>query len=270
VAVTWLARALGRFSRRTGAGGPTEGRLIYAIGDVHGRYDLMTDLLARIVRDGAARAAGRRPLVIFCGDYVDRGPDSARVMEALTWLQRREDVEVRLLKGNHEQALMSFIDAPEKAGPWLRFGGDATLAAYGVAPPEAEDDPARMRAARDALLERMPSSHLRLIEQMELMFVIGDYAFVHAGIEPGVALADQTEDQLLWIRDGFIGDEGPFEKVIVHGHTWTDGRPALLPHRIGLDTGAYATGVLTAVRFDGEDMAVLQVRDPALELTATA
>jgi serine/threonine protein phosphatase 1 len=233
---------------------------------VHGRYVLMTDLLARILRDGAARAAGRRPLVIFCGDYVDRGPDSARVMEALTWLQRREDIEVRLLKGNHEQALMAFIEAPERAEPWLSFGGDATLASYGVEPPDTADDPVRMRAARDALLERMPSSHLRLIDQMELMFVIGDYAFVHAGIEPGVPLSEQTEANLLWIRDAFVGDEGPFEKVIVHGHTWTDSRPAILPHRIGLDTGAYATGVLTAIRFDGEDMAVLQVRDPALAL----
>ena len=266
MAVTWLSRALGRFAKPKAEG--TEGRLIYAIGDVHGCYDLMTDLLARILRDGAARAGGRRPLVIFCGDYVDRGPDSARVMEALTWMQRRDDVEVRLLKGNHEQALMSFIEAPEKAGPWLQYGGGATLASYGVQPPQADDDPVQMRAARDALLERMPSSHLRLIEHMELMFVIGDYAFVHAGIEPGTALSEQTEDNLLWIRDGFIGDDGPFEKVIVHGHTWADSRPAILPHRIGLDTGAYATGVLTAVRLDGEDVAVLQVRAPVLETAA--
>jgi serine/threonine protein phosphatase 1 len=264
--VTWLARALGRFAKRGGEG--TEGRLIYAVGDVHGRYDLLIDLVARIVRDAAARAQGRRPLAIFCGDYIDRGPDSARVMEALTWLQRREDIELRLLKGNHEQALMGFIEAPENGAAWLQYGGDATLASYGVRPPEDGADPLQMRAARDALLERMPSSHLRLIEQMELMFVIGDYAFVHAGVEPGVALSEQTEDSLLWIREAFIRDEGPFEKVIVHGHTWADSRPALLPHRIGLDTGAYATGVLTAVRFDGEDMAVLQVRDTAPAVTA--
>ncbi len=119
---------------------PTVGeRLIYAVGDIHGRYDLMKALLARIAADARERARGRRPLIIFCGDYVDRGNDSNMVLEALVWLQSRQDVEVEMLKGNHEQALLAFLEAPASGRLWVRNGGDATLAAYGVAAPAPED-----------------------------------------------------------------------------------------------------------------------------------
>jgi serine/threonine protein phosphatase 1 len=244
--------------RRSGAD-PTAGELIYAVGDVHGRYDLLKQLLALILEDWTDRAPERRPLLIFCGDYVDRGPDSAAVLEALIWLQQRSDIRACFLKGNHEGALMRFLDNPADCAGWLRFGGIETLRSYGVVAP-APDDHAACFRARDLLLQRMPSSHLRFLERLELMLVVGDYAFVHAGVQPGVDLKDQREEDLLWIRKEFLDDQGPFEKIIVHGHSWTGDRPQVLPHRIGLDTGAYSTGVLTAVRLDGDKIGLLQTR----------
>ncbi|MCR5878159.1 metallophosphoesterase family protein [Phenylobacterium sp. J367] len=238
----------------------TGGALVYAVGDVHGCYDLMKALLADIAGDYAARADGRRPILVFLGDYVDRGAQSPKVLEALLWLRRRPDIEVRLLRGNHEQALLDFLEAPERGGGWLAYGGAETLIAYGVEPPE---HPAAFARARDALLAAMPAAHLWLLQRLELMVTVGDYAFVHAGIRPGQPLAAQAEADLLWIRGPFLEAAGPHEKVIVHGHTWLDARPQLQDCRIGVDTGAFATGVLTAVRLDGEDRAVLQARAAA-------
>lgn len=236
-----------------------EGELVYAVGDVHGCYEQMKALLARIAADSAARARGRRPILIFLGDYVDRGPESAKVVEALIWLKRRPDLEVRLLKGNHEQAMLDFLDAPEANRAWLRWGGAETLRAYGVEPPASDEDPLAVTRARDELLARMPAGHLLLMQRLELMVAVGDYAFVHAGVRPGAPLAQQTEQDLLWIREGFLDAPGPFEKVIVHGHTWLDEKPRLSEHRLALDTGCYRTGVLTALRLDGLEREVLQV-----------
>ena len=237
----------------------TAGELIYAVGDVHGRHDLLVALLALIVRDWQARAPGQRPLLVFCGDYVDRGPRSAEVIDALIALQGRDDMRTVFLKGNHEQALMRFLDDPTQSAKWLRVGGVETLASYGVRAPRP-DDPSACFQARDRLLERMPVSHRRFFEGLELMLVVGGYAFVHAGVRPGIDLAGQSEDDLLWIRQEFLDHGGPFEKVIVHGHSWIDDRAQHLPHRIGIDTGAFATGVLTAVRLDGQGVELIQAR----------
>lgn len=236
------------------------GHLVYAIGDVHGRYDLLKDLLGKVWSDCAERANGRTPVVILCGDYVDRGPQSAEVLDALIWLGRRTDVRLHLLRGNHEDAMLDFLQSPEQARGWLGFGGAQTLTSYGVASPAADADSAAVIAARDALLERLPASHLLLLQKLELMVTIGDYAFVHAGVRPGVALADQAEEDLMWIRKDFIEFNGAHERFIVHGHTWTDAQPRLLTHRLGLDTGAYATGVLTAVRIEDSGIEFIQAR----------
>ncbi len=243
----------------------TGGELVYAVGDVHGCYPLLKALLARIAVDSAARARGRRPILVFLGDYVDRGPDSAKVIEALLWLIRRPDLETHLLKGNHEQALLAFLERPDQGGGWLQYGGRETLQAYGVEPPH---DPADFDRARHALLARMPASHLWLLQRLELMVAVGDYAFVHAGIRPGQPLASQAEDDLLWIRQPFLEAAGPHEKVIVHGHTWIDARPQLHDHRVGIDTGCYATGVLTALRLDGAEREILQVTTAELGVAA--
>jgi serine/threonine protein phosphatase 1 len=165
---------------------------------------------------------------------------------------------VHLLKGNHEQALLEFLDAPERGAGWLRYGGLETLVSYGVAPPDPEAGEPGMARARDDLLTAMPAAHLRLLQSLELMVEVGDYAFVHAGVRPGAALADQTEHDLLWIRQEFLEAPGPFEKTIVHGHTWLDHRPQLTDGRLGLDTGAYVTGVLTACRLEDGVREVMQ------------
>jgi len=240
--------------------GKVDGQLIYAIGDIHGCYDQLRRLLAQIAHDADLHAGGRTASLIFCGDYVDRGPASSRVIDALCWLKRHGPFNVHFLKGNHEQVMLAYIADPDSARAWLRFGGMQTLRSYGVVPPAAKDDPEAHIAARDDLLERMPVAHLRFLETLELMVGVGDYAFVHAGIRPGVPLASQSQEDLLWIREGFLDVEEPSERIVVHGHTWADDQPVVLPHRIGIDTGAYETGVLTALRLEDGAIDILSTR----------
>lgn len=241
---------------RTPAG--VAGELVYAIGDIHGRYDLLVDMLARIVRDALARQHGRVPILVTCGDHIDRGPDSARVLTALDWIRRDGRMRLHALKGNHEAAFMAFLADPQGGGAWIGFGGDATLRSYGVRPPADTDDAAEMVRARDDLLERMPAAHLRVLQELEMMAVVGDYAFVHAGIRPGVPLARQKAEDLLWIRAPFLDRTERFEKRIVHGHSWIEAAPEIYDNRIGLDTGAYETGVLTAIRIEDGEVEVFQ------------
>ena len=238
----------------------TDGELIYAMGDIHGCYDLLKIALAQIVADCDAQARGRLPMLVLLGDYIDRGPDSAKVLQALVWLQRRGEFALRLLKGNHEQGLLDFLETPERGEAWLGYGGAETLASYGVAAPQLGSGTSALIRARDALLDQMPASHLQILGELEPMVLVGDYAFVHAGVRPDRPLADQTEAELLWIRRGFVDAAGPFERMIVHGHTWISDKPQVMPHRIGLDTGAYATGVLTVARLDDGAMQLFQAR----------
>lgn len=240
--------------------GKVDGQLIYAIGDIHGCYDLLRRLLGEITADAEVRSKGRVPTLIFCGDYVDRGPASREVLDALCWLKRRQPFHLQFLKGNHEQAMLDYIAAPEHTTAWLRFGGSQTLQSYGVPPPPPQSAPELHVAARDDLLERLPVAHLRFLEDLELMVGIGDYAFVHAGVRPGVALAKQEEEDLLWIRGEFIENETSHGRIIVHGHTWYSDQPQVRPNRIGIDTGAYETGVLTALRIEDDRVTALAVR----------
>ena len=236
---------------------------LYAIGDVHGRYDLLHALLAEIRRDAAERYPGVTPLLVLCGDYVDRGPASAEVLAALTWLLRSTAVEARLLEGNHEAMLRDFLERPVAHGRWLAVGGAATIRSYGVAMPDAAalEQPATLTALRDSLLDAMPTSHYHLLHRLELLVEVGDYAFVHAGVVPGVPLHAQRREDLLWIREEFLDHSRPSPSVIVHGHTWTTPHPTLLPHRIGIDTGAYKTGVLTALHLYDAHVEVIQAID---------
>ena len=243
--------------------------LIYAVGDIHGRYDLLRLLLAELVADSRARAPERPPQLIFCGDYIDRGPDSAKVLEALVQLCALADFDVRLLKGNHEQALLEFIEDPTEGAPWIDYGGAQTLRSYGLKVSDSNNNEALWRL-RDQLLGAMPASHLRLLQQLHLIHVLEDYAFVHAGVRPNIPFDAQIEDDLLWIRQDFLEAKGPFEKVIIHGHTWVGDQPTRTSHRIGIDTGAYATGVLTAVRLDRGDVGFLQAKASATASLAPA
>ena len=236
---------------------------IYAIGDVHGRYDLLRALLAEIKRDIVERHSNVTPLLVLCGDYVDRGPSSAQVIAALTWLQRSNGVETRLLEGNHEAMLLGFLESPANFGRWLSVDGRRTVESYGVTLAEDFDyqHSGSLIRVRDSLIDAMPTSHYVLLRNLELYVEAGDYAFVHAGVAPGVALASQTREDLLWIRDAFLDHPRPAKSIIVHGHTWKDDRAQVLAHRIGIDTGAYKTGVLTALHIAEGSLEVIQAVD---------
>jgi serine/threonine protein phosphatase 1 len=245
------------FRKRSEALPSTEGRLIYAVGDVHGRLDLLDDLLAKIVDDIAASPQAGPPVLIFLGDYVDRGAHSRGVIDRLIALERQPNLELRVLKGNHEQALLTFLEDPEFGPSWIQNGGAATLASYGVAAPQTRLPPEPWVQARDALAQALPPEHLRFLRSLELCVEYGGYIFVHAGLRPGVPIDRQTERDMLWIRAEFLEERRPFAKMVVHGHT-PEAEPYMGPVRIGLDTGAYATGVLTAGRLFDADRRILQ------------
>ncbi len=252
------------FGRRSGqkaarASPSTGGRLVYAVGDVHGRLDLLDPLLRDIATDALATRPRQRPLLVFLGDYVDRGPESRQVVERVLQLQADGGFEVVALKGNHEEVLLQFLADAAFGTVWLELGGGPTLESYGAAPPGARGDVDGWSRQRDAFDAALPERHRRFYGELELMRAVGDYAFVHAGVRPGVALQDQSEHDLLWIRNEVLLAPGPFGKVIVHGHTPAV-EPQLLKHRLGVDTGAYATGVLTAVRLYGQDQRLIQAR----------
>ena len=252
-----FARLFGK--RKSAAPPSTDGRLVYAVGDIHGRSDLLATLVRELVRDAEASAPDQAPLLVFLGDYVDRGPGSAEVVETILDLTQGSDFEVRALKGNHEEALLQFLDDAAFGVTWAEHGGSATLASYGVQPPAGRTDVEAWARARSEFDAGLPARHRDFYAGLELMVEVGDYAFVHAGVRPGVPLARQAEKDLLWIRGEFLQASGPFGKVIVHGHTPMEA-PQVTRHRLGLDTGAYATGVLTAARLDGTGQKIIQAR----------
>lgn len=240
----------------------TENRTVYAIGDVHGCYAQLVGLLEAIVSDIVQNAGAAPPLLVFCGDYVDRGPASASVLSALVWLSRHAVLDVVFLRGNHEVMLLDFLDQPDQNLPWLRRDGVGTLASYGVALKDGSIDTleADCFALRDQLMDRIPASHLTFLRGLPVTATYGDYVFVHAGFRPGVPLARQDDEDCLWIGDEFLSADYRFDKVVVHGHSWRSDTPMLTRNRIGIDTGAYSTGVLTAVRLEGARIAFLQSR----------
>ncbi|MEO0713241.1 MAG: metallophosphoesterase family protein [Pseudomonadota bacterium] len=229
-----------------------EGMRVYAVGDIHGRADLLKRLMETIRADAALRAEGERAILVFLGDYVDRGFQSKDVIDYLL-SDSLADFEVVFLKGNHEAAFLEFLSDPAFGPEWARFGGAETLTSYGIRPPRTRTQMEEWTAACEALNEKLPAEHRNFLAQLDQHVVIGDYVFVHAGLRPGRALEDQVDDDVLWIRDTFLNDNGTFDQVVVHGHT-----PISAPYRdhrrIGVDTGAYLSGKLTAVRLMGEDI----------------
>ncbi len=229
------------------------GKKIYAIGDIHGRSDMLDELLWRIKDDAGSLYDAK---LVFLGDYVDRGPDSRGVIDRLISLAKDFDNAV-FLKGNHEALMLDFLAEPEDLFQWLEWGGEETLESYGVDPVGKTHFSLAEEFSRNA-----PSSHLEFLRSLALTHVEGDFLFVHAGIRPGVALADQDEADLLWIRKRFHNaapDARP-EYVVVHGHTPTD-KPVDAGWRIGVDTGAVYGGMLTAVVLEGDSRRFLSVKD---------
>lgn len=224
-----------------------DGQVVYAIGDIHGRSDLLTELLALIENDAAGAGPAANTL-IFLGDYVDRGPDSRGVIELLS-TNLPPGLATHFLKGNHEQFLLDFLDDPSWLDGWLRNGGEQTWRSYGVDIDGLQDRRAPPAAWREAFLEALPAAHLRFLTTLELKCVVGDYVFVHAGLRPGVPLDRQVPDDLLWIRYEFLDSEESFGKIVVHGHT-PERTPVVRPNRIGIDTGAVFSGSLTALRLE--------------------
>jgi serine/threonine protein phosphatase 1 len=232
-------------------------RIVYAIGDIHGRSDQLERIIRQISDDAGRLAPDSKPALVFLGDYIDRGPDSRGAIDRVLALRAAAQFEVRTLKGNHEAAMLAFMEDPELGPAWTEHGGAQTLASYGVAPPMRRTDAAEWKRARDQLLERLPAAHKSFLLKLELVAIYGDYAFVHAGVRPGVPIMEQRERDLLWIREPFLSHPRPFEKVVVHGHT-PNVEPFLGHNRIGIDTGAYATGVLTGLRLEGATRTIIQ------------
>lgn len=229
--------------------------VIYAVGDIHGRVDLLDKLHGKIAADAAARPQPRK-VVIYLGDYVDRGLESRQVLDRL--LAPPDDgLERILLKGNHEDAMVQFLEDTAIGPSWMGFGGDATLYSYGVdvfgTPPEGMD---RLDYIQQRLRESLPDRHRDLLFAMRLWHVEGDYFFCHAGVRPGVPLEIQKAQDLMWIRDEFLQHRKPYGKVVVHGHS-IDPTPVVTANRIGIDTGAFATGVLTALVLAGRERSFL-------------
>lgn len=231
-----------------------EGQRVYAIGDIHGRRDLLCRMIARIEADEASREPADTT-VILLGDLVDRGPESAGVIAtAREWSKRRD---VRMLTGNHEEMFLGSFDREETLRHFLRHGGRETLLSYPI------DTDTYSRATltelRDIMHRAVPAEDVAFMQAMEDRIQIGDYVFVHAGIRPGVPLDEQKVSDLRWIRGEFI--EGPETRdfVVVHGHTILDA-PHVSPLRISLDTGAFSSGLLTAIGLEGSARWLLSVQ----------
>lgn len=233
---------------------PEEGVRIYAVGDIHGCRAELERLLALVDADDAVRGPAARTMLIFLGDVVDRGPDSAGVIDLLLRLSR-ERSDVRFLKGNHEEVFLQSLDGDIDAlRLFCRVGGRETILSYDIDEPEYQN--LDFHELSERLPSLVPAAHRDFLNGFEDMVISGDYAFVHAGIRPDVPLEEQRPSDLRWIRGSFISHRGPHPKFIVHGHTISE-EVDRQPNRIGIDTGAFRTGRLTALGIEGADNWVL-------------
>jgi diadenosine tetraphosphatase ApaH/serine/threonine PP2A family protein phosphatase len=223
---------------------PNEKARLYVIGDIHGRLDLLDQLIDAIKRDVGQVASDC--LTVTLGDYIDRGPDSRGVIERL--LANPFPTPYIALKGNHELLLESFLVDPVVAEHWRRFGAAETLHSYGVPVSGLMAGKAYEEAAA-GLRDAMPAQHTRFLRSLRTSYSNDKYFFCHAGVRPGVSLEEQSDEDLLWIRGEFLNSTIDFGKVVVHGHTPVK-EPEVLPNRINIDTGAFATGHLTCVVLD--------------------
>jgi serine/threonine protein phosphatase 1 len=251
---------------RSGKSLGPKGHRAYAIGDIHGRLDLLEEIIGKIEADDAARPTARTTIV-FLGDLVDRGPQSSEVVERLrTW--HPPFAKTVFLMGNHEEVLLRIMAGETDILPdWLRFGGAECARSYGIDPIDLE---CREPAAALRLLRRaVPKEHLKFLSGFADTASFGKYLFVHAGIRPGVPLVRQAAQDLRWIRGPFLDDETDHGRVVVHGHTISE-EVEERSNRIGLDTGACWTGVLTAVGLEGNERWFLQTASAPREEVSAA
>jgi serine/threonine protein phosphatase 1 len=226
---------------------------VYCIGDIHGRLDLLEEMHAMIRRDVASFEGTK--MVVYLGDYIDRGAQSCQVLDLLI-SQPLTGFETVCLLGNHEQAMLDFLRHPREAAGWLSFGGQVTLLSYGVGVGGlvmTQD----VEWLSEELSDKLPQSHLDFINACAVQHTVGSYCFVHAGIRPHVKMENQVAGDLLWIRDEFTRSEARHQHIVVHGHTISD-EVEWLSNRIGIDTGAYQSGLLTALVLEGSNQRLLQ------------
>jgi serine/threonine protein phosphatase 1 len=228
------------------------GQRVYAIGDIHGRLDLFERLIEAIERDNSQRHS-TRSLVILLGDLIDRGPDSAGVLAAARELARRRDVE--FIQGNHEEMLLVSRDKLDAFRSFLKFGGRETILSYGLDPDFVRD--AELEDLHGAAMDAIPQQDFDFIDGFRKMIRLGDYVFVHAGVRPNTPLENQLGHDCRWIREPFLSHNGEFGGFVVHGHTITE-EPAVRTNRIGIDTGAYMHGHLTAIGLEGSERWFIQ------------
>jgi len=229
-----------------------DGVRVYAFGDVHGCADLLKKMFTVIDAD-VARSPVPRPIEVYLGDYIDRGPSSRQTLDLL--IERGLSREAVFLKGNHEAFCLQVLSDPAKLQDWRQFGGLQTLMSYGIQPPlnpNADEQIGLIEALSDA----MPADHLAFLQGLKPYFECGDFFFVHAGVRPGIPLNEQRENDLLWIRNEFLDSDEDFGKFIVHGHTPVR-EPDIRRNRANIDTGAYATGNLTLLTIQGSSMLAL-------------
>ncbi|TNE41541.1 MAG: serine/threonine protein phosphatase [Alphaproteobacteria bacterium] len=231
-----------------------DGHRAYVIGDIHGRNDLLQDLLQKIADDYKSRSTAKGHLV-FLGDYIDRGRHSREVINTLLSLNLA-DMKIVSLRGNHETAMQAFLDDPVRGKRWLYYGGDATLSSYGI-------DVALCNLTEEDILEAghrlkmaMPSAHSNFLNGLVDSHILGDYFFVHAGVDPCESLDKQDPHDLHWIRDEFLDHEGLYEKIIVHGHS-ISATPEFRNNRIAIDTGAFYSNLLTCLVLEGSEKVIL-------------
>jgi serine/threonine protein phosphatase 1 len=224
-----------------------QGMRVYAVGDVHGRADLLAQLFSEIDADLKAHPASRA-IHVFLGDYIDRGPDSRQVLDLL--IARSQRHATIFLKGNHEVLVEKFLSNPKRFAIWREVGGIETLLSYGIRPSANPDATERSMLAQ-RFAEALPPAHRQFLFSLERSFSCGDFFFVHAGVRPGVPLSQQADEDLFWIRDEFLNSEERFGKIIVHGHN-----PVMdvefHSNRINIDTGAFVTGRLSCLRIESD------------------
>lgn len=251
----FVARLKGAFGGAEEEAGLPPGLRVYAIGDIHGRDDLLASLLQRVEMDAKA-APVERDILIYLGDYVDRGLQSKQVLDRLTG-HPLAGFEHVFLKGNHEQALLQFLSDPAFGKTWKYYGGLETLHSYGINELTLTDDPAAFERAREHFAEVLPEAHRHFLETLQVSAELGGYFFAHAGVRPGISLNRQIEEDLLWIREEFLQSSASFGKIVIHGHTPGE-EVVVRRNRIGIDTGAYMTGVLTALVLEGDEKRFIQ------------
>ncbi len=230
------------------------GLRVYAIGDIHGSLDQLKQLLGKIEQEASGVSASVRK--IFLGDYIDRGLYSKQLIDYLIdWASKEKEPPVFLL-GNHEQVMRSLLQRADQGllQSWFNFGGRETLMSYGISPMILSSNPDGIFSA---MKEKVPQSHIDFFDRLQVSISFGDYFFCHAGVRPGIELGKQNEQDLIWIRYEFLDHKNSFGKIVVHGHTISN-EVEFRPNRIGIDTGAYATGCLTALGLEGTKQWLVQ------------